>query len=821
MKRIKTSEKTLCSEAIVKMFPVFFLLFFSSCSFSHSQVKSDPVLQEQRQYEIYEKIYLHTDHALYQPGDDIWFKSYLVEALSNQLTTHSKVVYVDLISPDAIILDHQTIRQINGTGSGAFHLPEHISPGQYYLRAYTAYMNNFGGTFFFMKKITVKDFADTTAGESRKNHHIPAVDIQFFPEGGSLVCDIYSKIAFKAVNANGYGCDVSGYIISSQGDTVSAFKSEHLGLGKFYLKPAKDFDYYATGMAGNGVGFKVKLPTCFETGLVIRLKPSGRSLILNIGTNAKTLPLLSQSPLILRGTFRNQAFFETTLDINQSRYLLPERAFPEGIIKLTIYGNDTLPLCERLFYVEHPNALHLSVKTKKSEYLPREKTDVELAISDTTEQPVYANLSMAVIDRNFADFGEPYSSNIASWFFLESEIKGYVEQPGYYFDPSQANRKEHLDLLLLTQGWRDFLWKYVPSLSGHPEYKPEQGLTISGRLRHKLFDNPIPDANIALGIFSGNNRYFQHTQTDSMGKYTFEGLNFMGEATVVLSATNDKQNTIGWILPDSQRIAPPQIYFANTAEEKFVPAIMNNIAEDALYKKMLKTKYRLTDTILIKEVTVKGDVHSTAKNDGNFRMYGNPDNVINIHEEDLAYFDIFDLIQSRIPAFSVESTFPDIKISFRGGGSPLFLLDGIVIDADWVSTIPLDNVDKIEILKGISGSAAFGMSGNSGVISVFTKKNSATPSDAVLYHSVSEKITGYASPRIFYSPDYKIHTLKDNQPDLRSTIYWEPDINISNTVPAKITFYNADLHSTIYIDVQGITQTGVPISGKAIYEVKD
>ncbi|MFC0875243.1 hypothetical protein ACE01N_01545 [Saccharicrinis sp. FJH2] len=782
---------------------------------------NDTVFKKDGQYDIYEKIYLHSDRSLYQPGDDIWFKSYLVEALSNQLTSHSKVVYVELISPDTLILNHHSIRQINGTGYGVFHLSDSIPAGEYFLRAYTAYMKNFGENFFYLKKISVKNFADTTGSELKKKHQKPAVDIQFFPEGGSLVRNVYSKIAFKAVNSNGYGCDVSGYIISSQGDTVSAFKSEHLGLGSFYLKPEKDLDYFATGKAGNGSGFNVKLPASFETGLVMRLKPSGTSLILNIGTNQKTLPLLSQGRLILKGTFRNQTFFETNLNINNSSYLLPESAFPEGIIKLTIYGNDTLPLCERLFYVEHENTLNVTVKTNKSEYLPREKVDIELSVRDSSVQPIYANLSMAVIDKNFEDFGEPYASSIASWFLLESEIKGYVEQPGYYFDPSQPDRTKHLDLLLLTQGWRDFLWKYVPPVSGKPEYKPEQGLTISGRLRHKLFDTPIQNANIAMGIFTGKNRSFKNAQTDSLGKFSFEGLNFMGESTLVLSATNDKQNTVGWILLDSQQTTPPVIYPANANEEKLVPAMMKNITEDALYKKMLKMKYQLTDTILIKEVTVKGEVKPTTKNDGNFRMYGNPDNVIHIQKDDLSYFDIFDLIQSRIPGFRVESTFPDITVSFRGGGTPMFLLDGIMIDADWISTIPLESVDKIEILKDIGGSAAFGMRGKSGVISVFTKKNYDLPSEENLYHTINEKITGYTTPRIFYSPNYDIQKPEDNKPDLRSTIHWEPDINISNTVPAKITFYNADLYSTIYIDIQGITYTGIPVTGQAIYEVKD
>jgi hypothetical protein len=56
-------------------------------------------------------------------------------------------------------------------------------------------------------------------------------EVSFFPEGGSLVDNVPSVVGFKAVNASGSSCDVSGEVYSSTGELVTTFKSVHKGMG--------------------------------------------------------------------------------------------------------------------------------------------------------------------------------------------------------------------------------------------------------------------------------------------------------------------------------------------------------------------------------------------------------------------------------------------------------------------------------------------------------------------------------------------------------------------------------------------------------------
>ena len=46
-----------------------------------------------------------------------------------------------------------------------------------------------------------------------------------------------------------------------------------------------------------------------------------------------------------------------------------------------------------------------------------------------------------------------------SYCYLSTEIKGNIHNPAYYFDSNNKDRQAALDLLLLTQGWRRYVWE--------------------------------------------------------------------------------------------------------------------------------------------------------------------------------------------------------------------------------------------------------------------------------------------------------------------------------------------------------------------------
>ena len=107
---------------------------------------------------LQEKVYLHTDRDYYYPKENIWFKAYLGYSMPVLRDTLSRVLYVDLIGADKKVLKTKSYKIGQGVSWGDFKLPDSLVAGQYYLRAYTNWMRNYGENTFFTKAIPVLSF---------------------------------------------------------------------------------------------------------------------------------------------------------------------------------------------------------------------------------------------------------------------------------------------------------------------------------------------------------------------------------------------------------------------------------------------------------------------------------------------------------------------------------------------------------------------------------------------------------------------------------------------------------------------------------------
>jgi len=104
---------------------------------------------------LQEKVYIHSDKPYYYAGDKIWFSAYMNYRTTGSLDTLSKVLYVDLLNSDKVIVQNCVLQIDNGRASGSFNLPSNTEPGNYILRAYTRWMRNADQAYFFNRTITV------------------------------------------------------------------------------------------------------------------------------------------------------------------------------------------------------------------------------------------------------------------------------------------------------------------------------------------------------------------------------------------------------------------------------------------------------------------------------------------------------------------------------------------------------------------------------------------------------------------------------------------------------------------------------------------
>ncbi len=786
-----------------------------------------PVSQEENHPSelTYEKVYLHLDRGNYTTGENLWYKAYLVEAKSNMLTDHSGNLYVELVSPGLEILEQQIIRLEMGTGSGDFHLGDSLPPGTYLIRAYTSWMRNFGKDFIFHREIRIlnPDYPVLKpAVQSQLKQGKP--DLQFFPEGGSLVAGVITRVGFKAVGVNGKGCSVNGFVANREGDTCARFESSHLGMGSFNFVPVRGAQYHALISNDDGSAQRYDLPRVFEGGYVLNVKNINQDeLMVIIKTNEQTLEMQDTLPVYLEvRTAKGNFLIEMYLSYRAQTITLQKESIPPGIVHLILYDANNKPHCERLLYLDPAPRIRLKVKNQKPVYSSREKTVLKVSVTDDSNFPVYSEMSLAAVDAAALADTAADPSHILSYLLLESELRGVVENPGYYFNEKHADRHEMIDLLLLTQGWRDFIWKYHADTTIDIHYPAEQGLTISGRLMNAIGKKPKVDARISLAMLGENNSYVSITTTDSLGIYSFGNLDLRGSQHLIVSAEDSKGRKRGIIYLDSLSRPDVEVEYMWKSTRIQHQNSMDEFIEDAITKTNILKRYSLSDTIPIEEVMIK--TMRRTPPDGHRRIYGEADNVLEVTDDFSHFSDIFLFMQGRIPGVMISGQYPDYYVQIRGISNlsgisqPLFLLDGISIEMESIVSVPVSMVDKIEVLK--TRTSIFGFRGAHGVISVFTKTGHSSRPDLPVLYSINTVIRGYHDARTFYAPRYNKPRPEHQMPDLRTTIHWEPFVQTTDTGSQEITFFNADNPATIYIIVEGITRDGIPLYSRTSYQVK-
>ena len=784
----------------------------------------------------FEKVYLHLDRPYYSAGDDIWIKAYLVDALTNKLSDNSNNLNVELISPESKIIKRLILRIDSGIGFGDFHLGDSIASGDYQVRAYTSWMRNFGDVFFFKKDIVIENHMGITASKpSKPEENDNNVDVQFFPESGPLIENVYTVMSFKAVSSSGYGCNVNGQVFSSLGDTLTSFVSTHLGMGRFFFLPKKGLKYFAVGNSGNGIPFRVELPTALETGYSLKVSDFNENYFrVTIKTNQETLNQFPLHELVIAGTSHDSICVITNVTVRatDNMVIIPKKKFPEGVSLITLIDTIGRTYCERVFYIHGKKNYSISIVSDNEVYAPKQKVTLQISVRDNYDKPASANLSLSVVDGSQIE-GFEKKPDISSYLLLESEISGYIEQPFYYFDTTIPDRYQALDNLLLTQGWRNYVWSFLSDTTIRFKYPVEKGISVSGKLRRVLIDKPIEGVNISMAMSENVSSSSKFTQTDSVGKYSFDGLNFTGSQNILIYAADKKDIGKGLILFDSIfrdpapisynqvqkiKITDKKIPNNNDVQNHDIVADNNEISDfkkEAARKYNIMKQYHITDTIGLYEVVINARRPVKENADGHYRPYGEPDISLPITELMYSNKTVFDIMQGQIPGF-FQGRF--VRFGPQKTNQPLFLLDGLEVDEKIILDLQVSDVDKIEVIKDAGKLAFFGFRASYGVISVFTKKGRSSPVPPLNF--INQRIYGYYQARTFYSPKYNVPQPEYNTPDLRTTIHWEPNVVTDKDGNATISFFNADNKAIIKVDVEGVAERGVPLAGKASFKVK-
>lgn len=805
-----------------------------------------------------EKVYVHHDKPVYVLGEVIWYKCYLVDAIYHQTFTPSLQVNVELYGPEDELIQRQIIRIENGGGAGELKLDPELTPGKYFIRAYTAYQKNFDPSFMFEKEIRVYDAyasirnPDTPVDSlvimgnstmaSSGSESLDDVNLLFFPEGGALVAGLPLTVAVNAFDSSGNGLAVSGTVLDANRNISGRFTTHETGLGFFTITPSASARYSATVNSADGTERSFSLPRVEAEGYTLRIREKRDTLTISVNS---TRPTGLEGAFIV-GHMRGKLFgVIDALAGSIASVRVPLAGTPEGILHFTLFSQNGTPLCERLVF-HLPDEVEDAISLELSEERYLRRSPVELDISRLIDTTGFEG-SLTITDLGLATPAE-HASNILTFLLLESDLKGRIPAPGFFLEEGAANKKL-LDILMLTHGWKRFEWNDIASRKKvRIDFLPEQALSIRGyTTKFQKPDKPV-QTRVFLTMMDQD---FQMQQqiTNPEGEFEFGGIIAYDTVQVNLQAEIFKtpknpekakkklEEEQFKLAPDGDRYVDirfepeyrDQLDRTGAILDPDIPPnrIMDYFSESRRTQ-VVDSAYQDMISVTLDEVVVTQEKYDpVAEEQKRIMWYSEPDSRVYPDSLPVGSLskNIFELIRGSIPGVEVLGTFPNYQARIRGSNSIMgntfatYVIDGVEVDAQLMNNFPVQRVAFIDVLRSLNKSAIYGSGGN-GVIAIYTKTNEQMAQSRNQPGLLNFLLPGYHKAATYTSPDYGSDTNND-KPDFRTTLYWNPAISISKTAAkTSVEFYTSDRASVYSIRLEGVTADGRPVVASKLFEVQ-
>lgn len=638
-------------------------------------------------------------------------------------------------------------------------------------------------------------------------------DVSFFPEGGNMVENTLNRVAFKALNSDGYGEDVTGVIVDEAGNEMGHIQSVHLGMGYFLYVPKKETKAHAIFRNNRGVEKKVKLPEGDPNTYSLQAKWSRGNLLVSAGHSPDKTQADSLYLIVL---CRGMPAFASPWDSEKDGYKIQEGALPTGVLQLLLVDRDFNPISERLvFNINKKDMANISFQTNKANHRKREEIKTSIRLSDIENKPLLANFAISVTADN--DVKPDTCVNILSTLLLTSDIRGHIESPAYYFS-NKPNATDHLDILMLTQGWRRY--NIVEVLKGNieePKQKHELSQEISGRVKGGLLLNK--DAvDYQVTLLSLGFPFFDMTTTNKKGEFSFNYFELPDSTEYVVQARTKKGGKRAELTVKEDTYPSVNSIFPAKGIENH--SLFERYLKKAEEKFVLENGMRM---IHLKEVTVTAQVEKRNKHwaSSAFNEIWNSERLEKTHATD-----IYELLR-RIPGLEVEGTNRVYISRYRRASSflmasePYILVDNMEMESSELGAIPPSQIEEIEVIKGAQTSV-FGFRGANGVILITTKIGADMTIAKDILNVKTIAPLGYQIQKEFYSPRYETKEQVNNTiADLRSTIYWKPDAETSDNGKVDLSFFSADSPGSYSVVMEGVTSEGRLIYGVEKISIKE
>ena len=635
-------------------------------------------------------------------------------------------------------------------------------------------------------------------------------DVSFYPEGGYLVPGFENHMTFKAMDSNGKSIDITGDIIDASGRKVTSIATAHEGMGIAFFTPQSGMSYRAI-CYHDELGEKAfDLPQVRDDATIVQYSIEGKTVKIEAkGSQQSTAMIAVQQ----RGTLLATGYGSVTIETD---------TLPASVAQALLMNEKGRMLSERLFFVTGKQAPRAKLSSDKHEYGSRELVQASVDLSEFAfTDTITSSFAVSVTDDR--TITPDSTTSILTDLLLQSDLQGHVNNPAWYFEGS--DRSNHLDMLLMTQGWRRYDVPHALVGKGvAPQFPIEQGQVISGTVQSNWRKKPM--ANTIVKIMAPSLLYADMAVTDDNGHWNIDHINFPDSTKFIAQATNAKGDN-QWNLSFDADVYPlVHSLFSNASFYK--PSQLDDELEVSYIS---NEKQRLQNingvaSILLDEVLVvkkKSDRSIRKAQTFNYKYFefmeiGSYEGIMQKFAG-VTFRDGVPWYKKHPVVFIVDgeviTNYDDMslgKFSFmpefvgKGKNTDLFYQQDkrSVINAYDI----VNQICPFNLIRDISHSG--------GVISITTKDESEYRNDPD-YTIKTIMPLGFQRPAEFYVPRYDTGDNGIGEgTDLRETLFWNPSIAFGSDKQARFNFYTGDAASTSYT----ITVEGVTANGELIHAVK-
>jgi hypothetical protein len=661
------------------------------------------------------------------------------------------------------------------------------------------------------------------------------IDLQFMPEGGNLVNGIYGKVAFKAVGVDGMGKAIEGKIVDGKNQEITSFSALHKGMGSFFLLPQKEERYTAVYTI-NKREVRQSLPKVKEEGTALRIDHLSNPDSMLVYIRATESKSLNGYHLIAQE--HGNVLFDAPLNLSKGfiSIKLPKKDFPDGIILFTLFSPDHTPVNERQAFINHTQKINLQIVPHKSSYNLRDSISLEITATKEDGTPATGSFSVSVTDNNQVK-QVTNEENIVSYFLLQSDLRGNIEDIGWYFDNNEPSTFIALDYLLLTQAWIAYNWQDQVKFQSPPKFTAESEHKITGKLTD-LLNKPVANINLSLLAF-GKTIFMSDTISNANGDFTF-AMPTLDSAAYTIKIKNSKGKTSSAKINVNEFTPAPAPSAINRVRPWYInpdSTFLNHYKNVKKIQSQDTTKLKLSGNQL-KQVEIKGKAKAEQRI-LNAAWDAYP--IKKITEEDLKkipHKTLMDLLKEKIPGFTIGSTYANgcfgVNARSRHHDFTNFLIGSSLIShviIDKINThIVSCGVDDRYNQSTVSATAIepdvfftnemiFNALNASDIKEITVLKTCAyymlditTRSGRGPWISISKGTYVFrpipiSVPKEFYSPKYPVKK-DDKLSDLRPTIFWDANLVTDEKGKATVSFYSTDQQGSYTIKVQGSDMMG-------------